>query len=373
MIRMKSAWAQVGTGVLLSIAGMGGGFAQQPTPTAVVSAPAKAVAVAEEPVYARVNGTSIMRADFLSALSNHLRQKLYHGQSTPERLDALRKEVTDTMVERILLLDEAKRRGLVADAEVIAKTIAEYDARYAGRPAWLQTRETALPALKQELSERNLLDQLEQVVRGNPEPSNEDVKKFYETRPELFTEPEKIRIHAILLKVDPSSAREVWDAAMEEAKGIVKRVRAGGSFEDEARVKSNDPSAEKGGDMGFLHKGMMPDALQARIKQSKPGEIPDPVEVLQGVGIFRLDELVPPQLRAYEDVKARAEGLLKRDIADKAWADLRAQLKQGAAIEVADFRFVTPPAAPGAVAPVAPAGGSASSAGVAKESPAPVK
>lgn len=340
MIRKISAWNSVGLGVLISLSGIGGAIAQQSESQALAKEPGVAPAVVEEPVYAVVNGTSILRKDFHAALTNHLRQKLYHGQGTPERLEAYRKEVTDTLVDRVLLLEEAGRRGLVADAESIAKTVAEYDARYAGRPTWVQTRESVLPGLKKELSERNLLEQLEKAVRNLPEPSEDDVRKFYEARKELFTEPEKMRIHVILLKVDPSSTRAVWDAALEEGKGIVKRLRAGASFEDEARVKSNDPSAENGGDMGFLHMGVVPEALQARIKEYKPGEIPDPLEVLQGIGIFRLDERVPAQLRAYDDVKVRARELLKRETADKAWADLRERLRAAATIQIDEVRFV---------------------------------
>lgn len=340
MIRMNGAWTSVGLAILISLAGISGAIAQQAEPQAPAKEPGTAPAVVEEPVYAVVNGTAILRKDFHAALTNHLRQKLYHGQGTPERLEAYRKEVTDTLVDRVLLLEEAGRRGLAPDAESIAKTIAEYDARYAGRPTWLQTRESVLPGLKKELSERNLLEQLEKAVRNLPEASEDDVRKFYAARKELFTEPEKMRIHVILLKVDPSSTRAVWDAALEEGRGIVKRLRAGASFEDEARVKSNDPSAENGGDMGYLHMGVVPEALQARIKEYQPGEIPDPLEVLQGIGIFRLDERVPAQLRAYDDVKTRARELLKRDTADKAWADLRERLKAAATIQIDEVRFV---------------------------------
>lgn len=343
---MNDAWASVGMGILALLAGIGSATAQQ----SESQAPAKESGVArpanEDPIYAVVNGTPILRKDFHAALTSHLRQKLYHGQGTPERLEAYRKEVTDTLVERVLLLEEAGRRGLMPDADLIAKTIGEYDARYAGRPAWLQTRESVLPGLKKELSERNLLDQLEKAVRNLPEASEDDVRTFYAARKELFTEPEKMRIHVILLKVDPSSTRAVWDAALEEGRGIVKRLRAGASFEDEARVKSNDPSAENGGDMGYLHMGVVPEALQARIKEYQPGEIPDPLEVLQGIGIFRLDERVPAKLRAYDDVKTRARELLKRDTADKAWADLRERLRAAATIKIDEVRFIV--AAPAA-------------------------
>lgn len=342
MIRMRSMWAPVGMGILISLAGIGSALAQHAQSETVVSTPEGKTPIAPEAVYALVNGKPIMLKEFHSVFSNHLRQKFYHGQATQERFDTFRNEVSDMLVERILLLEEAGRRGMVPDAEKVAKIVAEYDARYAGRPMWLQNRETLLPALKKELSDQTLLEQVEKAVRKVPEPSDAEARKFYEARKDLFTEPEKMRIHSILLKVDPSSPRAVWDAALEEGRGIVKRLRAGANFEDEARVKSNDESGERGGDMGYMHMGMLPEALQAIIKEYKIGEIPDPLEVLQGVGIFRLDERVPPQLRVYDDVKARARDLLMRENADKAWADIRARLKEGATIKILEeVRFVS--------------------------------
>lgn len=362
MMWIGRVWAPLGIGLSISLAGVGSTVsAQSAKSEASVSEAGREQSATDDAVYALVNGKPILRKEFHSAFSNELRQKFYHGQVTEERFEASRKAVADNLIERILLLEEAGRRGLVADPERIAKTIAEYDARYAGRPNWVQNRETLLPGLRRELSERDILDQLEKAVRNLPAASDDDVRKFYEARKDLFTEPEKMRVHAILLKVDPSSAPAVWAAAMEEAKGIVKRLRAGAKFEDEAQVKSNDESGERGGDMGYMHMGMLPEALQARIKEYQPGAINEPLEVLQGIGVFRLDERIPPQLRSYDDVKTRARELLNRENVDKARADLIARLKQAATIRIVEeVRFVpsarvapqeTPPAAP-SLAPV---------------------
>lgn len=356
MIRMNSAWAPLAIGILTALSGVGSGWAEEAKSTQPAKEAASKTAEADTAVYALVNGKPIMRKEFHSLFSNQLRQKMYHGQATKERLDALRTEVFDTMIERILLLEEAQRRGLVPDAERVAKIVAEYDARYAGRPMWLENRDTLLPALKKELAEQTLLEQVERAIRKIPEATEEEARKFYEARKDLFTEPEKMRLHSILLKVDPSSPRAVWDAAHEEAKGIVKRLRAGASFEDEARIKSNDESGERGGDMGYMHMGTLPEALQNIIKEYKIGEIPEPLEVLQGVGVFRLDERLPATLRTYDEVKTRAKELLNRDNSDKAWADARARLKQAATIKIVDeIRFIgVVPAARDQGAPTAP-------------------
>lgn len=315
-----------------------------PSAGAADAAAAPAAAPVDEPLYATVNGKPVTQREFVAAFNNHLRQKFYHGQVQPDQLEAARKEVGDKLVERLLLLDEAKRRGIAADDASIAKTVAEYDARYATSPRWQQSRELMLPGLKKQLTEQDVLRQVEAAGRSVAEPTEEAVRDFHKARIELFTQPEKLRLHTILLRVDPSAPKAGWEAAREEAARIVARLRAGeAKFEELAALHSQDRSADKGGDMGYLHMGMVPEAVQKRIDAYPLGKVGDPVDVLEGVAIFRLDERVPPQVMAYADVAERARELLKRELSEQAWKDFTAGLRKAAVVKL--HEPATPPAA----------------------------
>ena len=289
-----------------------------------------------EPVFATVNGQTITQKTFQSTYANYMRQTYYHRQVPEGELALAQDIVKNLVIDRILLLAEAKRRGLLADEQAVARTVAEYDARYASSERWKQNRDTMLVGVKQQLAEQSLLEQIEKMGRTIPEPSEDQVRAYYTAHPELFTEPEKLRLHTILLKVDPSSPKAVWDAARVEAQRILKQIKAGTSFEDLARLHSNDGSAEQGGDMGYLHKGMIPDPVLEQIDAFKLGELTPPVDVLEGVAIFRLDERVASKLRAFDQVSPRAKDLLKRAQVDTAWADFKTALRKGADITLAD-------------------------------------
>jgi hypothetical protein len=232
----------------------------------------------------------------------------------------------------VLFQEEIKRRGIEADNEEVEKKLVAYETRYANSPSWPQTKVTALPALRENLREQSQLMRLEQTVKSLPIPQDDEVNQFYRQRPELFTEPEKLRLHTILLRVDPSSDNSVWDAARDEAAGIVKRLRKGGNFEEAAQMHSNDKSAAAGGDMGYVHRGMMPEGLHEFIDKLAPGEISDPIVMLEGIAIFRVDERKPAKLREYPEVAGRARELLQRDRQEKAWADFRENLRRSAKI-----------------------------------------
>ncbi len=298
--------------------------------------PTKSMAISGQPLFASVNGKPITLDEFHSAYAGFLRQKFYHGEVPKDQLLQARKDVTGQLINRLLFVAEIEKRGIVADAEDVERRLQVYEQRYANSPAWQKSREAMLPGLREQLNTQSRLNRLEQAVKNVPVPTADEVMAFYTAKPELFTEPEKLRLHSILLAVDPSSSRAVWDAALREAEGIVRRIRAGADFGEQARLFSKDNSAERGGDMGYLHLGMLPDNLQTKINEYKFGEVSDPLEMLQGVGIFRLDERVQPKLQPFEKVAVRAGELLLRDRQEKAWTDLLARLRSEAKIEIFD-------------------------------------
>jgi len=290
---------------------------------------------ADEALYATVNGKAITQRDFHSEYANHVRNTFYHREGiAEERLQAAREEVSDRLIEGILLREEVERRKIAADTQKVDAEIAGYEKRYAASAMWQQNRQRLLPGLRERLTEQNRLERLEQAVRKQEPPTTADIRKYYESHPELFTEPAKLRLHTILLKVDPSANTATWEAARTEAAGIVARLREGADFGETARIHSHDRSAGDGGDMGYLHVGMVPEALQNRIDQLAIGVVGDPIDVLEGVGIFRLDEKVPAQHRGFESVIDRARDLLLREQEKLAWRNFLAELRKNAEIRL---------------------------------------
>ena len=299
-----------------------------------VHAQSPATDTTTNPVFATVNGQPIPQKSFELAYANYMRQTYYHRQVPEAELPGALEAVKNLMFDRMLLLEEAKRRNMSADEASIARTIAEYDTRYAGSPRWKENRDTMLVGVRQQLAEQSLLEQIEKAARKVAEPSEDVLRDYYAKHLELFTEPEKMRIHSILLKVDPSAAKATWDAARAEAQRILTQIKAGTPFADLAKLHSSDPTSAQGGDMGYLHKGMIPDAVLEKIEASKMGEITPPIDVLEGVALFRMDERVLPKVQPFDNVKARCTDLYKREQSDTVWKDFRASLRTAANIRI---------------------------------------
>jgi parvulin-like peptidyl-prolyl isomerase len=283
-----------------------------------------------------VNGEVISGADYHSAFVTHMRQTYYHGKVPEGGADKARKEVTDQLVNRTLQLQEIARRGMKPDSESIERQIAEYEKNNAANPTWQRNREAMLPALRELLVQQALLRQLEIDVRNVPTPTPDEVKAYYGRKPELFTEPEKLRLRAIVLQVDPGAARPAWDAAIAEGDRVVRRIRGGADFAEQARLVSTDENAANGGDLGYLHAGMLPDGVEEKIGKLKIGEVSEPLETLQGVAIFKMEDRISAVLQPFDRVAERAAGLLLRERKEEAWQAFLARLRSEASIVIHD-------------------------------------
>lgn len=289
---------------------------------------------AADPVIATVNAQPITQKEFQQAFAVYMRKTYFHRKVPEGEVAGSLELVKNLMIDRILLLSEAKRRSLQADEQAIAGMIAQYDARYAGSERWKENRETMLVGVTKQLREQSLLEQMEKIARLVPDPTEKQLREYYLTHANLFIEPEKLKMRTILLKVDPAASKEVWQAARDEAQRILNNIRAGANFDEMARLHSNDASAEKGGDMGYLHKGMIPESVQAKIEEFKLGELTPPITLLEGIAIFRLDDRIESKLHAFEDVVARTKDLMRRELSDLAWESFLKDLRKGAEIKL---------------------------------------
>ena len=144
----------------------------------------------------------------------------------------------------------------------------------------------------------------------------------------------------ILLKVDPSATSATWKKSDEQAQALVKRVRAGEDFAALARQHSGDGSAQQGGDMGYLHSGMLPDGTQEAMSKLKIGEISDSLRMLEGFALFRLTDRKAAKLHGFDAVKVRAQELAQREQSDAVWTAFVADLKTKTPAQIDQSRFL---------------------------------
>lgn len=290
---------------------------------------------AVQPLYAKVGEVDITQRQFDSAYAQAASKKFYHGKPPEAEVSALRDEIGEKLITNALLLIEAKKIKLKPDDKVVNQKLKQFEQRNAGNPNWKKMREGAIPALTRAYEEQNLRYQMEERARKVKSPTEKQLKQYYSAHKDKFTEPEQVSVSLILLKVDPTSTKETWESAREFGRGLIKQINEGADFAELARKYSGDKdTADQGGNMGYLHGGMMSGLPELIVKGLKAGEISDVSNLMEGVAIFKLNERIEPKLNNFDQVKERVQALWVEEEKERVWKSFIAKLKKETTVKV---------------------------------------
>jgi peptidyl-prolyl cis-trans isomerase SurA len=114
---------------------------------------------------------------------------------------------------------------------------------------------------------------------------------------------------------------------------LKERIENGAKFEDMARLQSEDGSASKGGDLGWINPGDTVPEFEKAMNALKPGEISDPVQTPFGW------HLIQVLGRRTQDVTQERQKLLARQAirerkADEAFQEWVRQIRDSAYVEI---------------------------------------
>jgi peptidyl-prolyl cis-trans isomerase C len=293
------------------------------------SANAEIQAESGRPVFARVNGEIIYQSAYDTALRVGGRQRFYHGKAPEAELVAYRREVAERLVVEKVLYQEALRQGMSPDQAWVDKEFAKIEKRYSVSPQWHESGEPLQRKIRDGLAERSLIRQLDQAYKSAPVPAEQEVRAYYERNPDKFTSPEQMRVSTILLKVEPWQPKAVWDDTRSTAQQIHAALSEGAEFDTYAAQHPPEDESQ----MGYIHRGMLGDTAQAAIDQLKEGEYTEPVTLLEGIGIFRLDARREARLNSFEKVRERATALLSREQSERLYRERITALRASASVE----------------------------------------
>lgn len=154
------------------------------------------------------------------------------------------------------------------------------------------------------------------------EPSEEEVRAYYEAHRAEFVRPERVRLRQILAENGKA------------AEAAVKEIRAGADFAEVARRLSRDPSAASGGYQGELARADLPPSFADTIFALAPGEVSRPVAADYGFHVFQVVERLPAGEVPLEGARAEIAGRLRRERADEALKSLVKEARGRYHIEV---------------------------------------
>jgi len=222
-----------------------------------------------------------------------------------ELLDA-QLEVLDQLINQQVILQEAAKDTLleVTEEELEDRVQQEIDG---------QVRQFGtLGLLQQALAEQNMTmavyrEQRKNLIRsqllqerffakkGQSETdivvTDEEARTYFDENQDLIPErPPSIRFENVQLLPEPSDSAKA--KALAEADSVRGLLADGGDFTELARRFSDGPSAESGGELGWMRQdGSFVEAFEEIAFQTRPGLIPPPVETEFGYHLILVERV----------------------------------------------------------------------------------
>lgn len=278
-----------------------------------------------------VNGQVLSSEDVEMHFYNFARSKLYHGGSKEEEA-ALRKTAAKAFVIEQLLQQEGDKRDIEPDSVLVDGRIADLRRRYEGSPTWATAKQN-LPKIRAKFEADSREEILKVRISEVEAPSQTDLQNFHKENIDLFTQPEEYHLSVILLSVDPSSTAAIRVEVKRQGNELAEAIRQGGDFAELARGVSSHATASEGGDVGYVHLEQLYEPTHEIVQALTPGQVSDPVRVLEGFVIFRLEDRREAVARSFEDVPDRVLALYMRETADDQWTGFQEQIWNDAVIE----------------------------------------
>jgi len=155
-----------------------------------------------------------------------------------------------------------------------------------------------IPKVKADLETNIKVNQfLQQLTVDLPDPSEEDLQKYYDENPEAFTEPEQVHAAHIVMRPNPSDPATAYKEMMD----IRGQLMDGADFADMANEHSS--CQDQGGDLGWFAPGKMVQEFDTIIFSMNSGEISPIFQTQFGYHIATVFEKKEPQLKPFDDVK----------------------------------------------------------------------
>ena len=283
-----------------------------------------------------VNGAVITRTDFDRAVSFAKQRALQTGKPVDDA--QLNRGVLEQLIGTALLYQESKKEGIKVDQKAVDERLEQWKKQFPNEEEYKKAMSNAnlsVPQMKQYITKGMTIEKfiVERFVDKTTVPEKE-IKAYYESRLNLFKQPEQVKASHILIKVDPKAKESEKEDALKKIRDIQKKQVKGDDFAKLAKEYSQGPSNTKGGDLGYFKRGQMVPAFEEVAFKLKPGEVSDIVKTRFGYHLIKVVDKKPESTVPYEEIKDRLGQYLKQEKVQKEIKQLVEKLRKEAKVEM---------------------------------------
>ncbi len=241
-------------------------------------------------IVAVVNDQVITQADVELTVSDLLEGWQEERQAPPPSSASLHEAVLQRLIDRQLMLQEARHLELTVTGEEVADRLDLLRARAGSEAAFQETlarsglaSETLKARVREDLLIRKVIDQ---KVRSTISVSPQEVSMRL-TGTSDVPGVERARARHILIRMTPERSEE---AARRTIQRLYDEAQRGADFAALAREQSDDPHAAQGGDLGWVARGQLMPELDSALFSLEPGQVSAPIQTRLGFHLVRVEE-----------------------------------------------------------------------------------
>ncbi|MCM8781487.1 MAG: peptidylprolyl isomerase [Candidatus Omnitrophica bacterium] len=282
-----------------------------------------------------VNGETITQGELdaaVASVSDEIKKESTEKDFT-QRLEEIRKEILNRMIEERLILSEAKKKDIKVDDAEVEKKLKEVKSKFPSEAKFmdvLKAEDISLSELKQRYADQIRVSKLVDVeVRKKLTVTPSEISQYYEIHKADFKQPEQVKLKNILIK--PGTEYEDTEAQA-LAEKILGFLKAGENFDEIALKYSKGPNADKGGELGFVKRGDMRQEIEEVIFNLDAGQFSEVIKTDMGYHIFKVEEKKPEGLKRLDEVKDDIEKFLYLEKGKKIYTQWIENLKKDAYI-----------------------------------------
>ncbi len=290
-----------------------------------------------------VNGSVITSDEFNRELSRQVKQRsLQQGQEVSStQLEDIRNKILKNLIDFELLFQESRNNEIKVEKEEVDSQIKLLKQKFPKDTEFknfLSELNLSESALKLKIEKGIAIQKLiEAQVAQKIKISDKESKVFYDTKPDLFKQPEQIKASHILIKVESGADEMKKSEAKEKIKKIKQKLNKGDDFAALAKEFSECPSKNNGGDLGYFQRGQMVKSFEDAAFALKTEDVSDIVETQFGYHIIKVVDKKADKTIAYENVKKDLAQHLKQEKTSQEVKIYIQKLREKAKIE----KFVT--------------------------------
>jgi peptidyl-prolyl cis-trans isomerase SurA len=303
------------------------------------TATARAVKVIDR-VVAVVNDEIILESELEQFAAPQYRGPDPSSGEGKKAWDELKRKVLDVLIDGKLMQAQAAELKLTVTPDEVDRAVEEVkkqnnldDATFTqALKAQGFTMEAYRKGLKKQILELKVVST---AVRSRVSISDDEVAAAYKQSERSMSGERQAHLRQILVAFPDHATPEDVERKHAVAVKVVELARAGGSFVELAKQYSDDEGTKNsGGDLGFMAKGTLVEALDDAVAQMEPGDVRGPLRTERGWIVLQLVERKAADMKPLDEVRDQLKKQLYDQQVEKAQQSWLKELRKKAHIDI---------------------------------------